>query len=58
MKKIKWEAILLFLMICLTVKGQTPPPPPPPPPGLPLNGGLEVVLFIAGLFYGYKRIKG
>ncbi len=57
MKKIKCVFVLFFLMLCINVIAQTPPPPPPPPPGLPLGGGLEVLL-VAGLFYAYKRIKG
>ena len=53
---------LLFVVMLLVVSAANaqivpPPVPPPPPPGLPLDGGLGALL-LAGLFYGYKKIKG
>ena len=49
--------LLLAVMVCSIAgaQGATPPPPmPPPPPGLPIDGGL-VMLLIAGLFFGAYR---
>lgn len=31
-----------------------PPPTPPPPPGLPIDGGVLILLFISVLFGLYK----
>ena len=53
--------IVLFVsvVLCTTYTfGQiTPPPiPPPPPPGLPIDGGV-LLLFIAGIFLGVKKLN-
>lgn len=36
--------------------GPPPPSTPPPPPGLPLDGGL-IVLIVLGIFYGFYKWK-
>tara|TARA_B110000908_G_scaffold47576_1_gene58056 strand:- start:698 stop:820 length:123 start_codon:yes stop_codon:yes gene_type:complete len=33
-----------------------PPAPPPPPPSAPIDGSI-LVLILAGLAYGIKKIK-
>ncbi|WP_288954696.1 PID-CTERM protein-sorting domain-containing protein [uncultured Polaribacter sp.] len=33
-----------------------PPVPPPPPPGLPIDGGIALLLF-SGILYGYRKLK-
>jgi hypothetical protein len=39
-----------------TFKISAQAPPPPPPPGLAIDGGL-ILLFLAAIGYGYKKIK-
>ncbi|MDB2385514.1 hypothetical protein N9V96_03480, partial [Polaribacter sp.] len=60
MKKKILLLTILALVFTTVFCGQIMPPPnaavPPPPPGLPIDGGLGFLL-IAGLLYGYKRIK-
>ena len=58
-KYIKFTFLLMFLMIIpMSINftfGQTLPPPPPPQPGVPIDGGLTLLL--AGLgAYGAKKI--
>ena len=50
---------LFFIGFSSMAQGATPPPPmPPPPPGLPIDGGIVVLLFVTGLAFGiYKLIK-
>ena len=50
--------ILLIGLFPIVFFGQVAPPPipPPPPPGLPIDGGLWMLL-IAGIGYGIKKIK-
>lgn len=58
MKKRHLLAIILVVAFTLVAKGQVVPPPipPPPPPGLPIDGGL-VVLLLSGVFYGIIRVS-
>lgn len=50
-------ALLLNAQIALGAPGDTPPPPtPPPPPGLPIDGGLIAMFFVA-LILGYVLSK-
>ena len=52
-------ASILFVLIsfvCLAQGSGTPPPPsPPPPPGLPVDGGVLMVLGL-GILYGVKKL--
>lgn len=64
--KIVPNKLLTTIMICLTGMftltslasdgsvNQNPPPPTPPPPGLPIDGGL-VILLCAGLLFAYYK---
>jgi hypothetical protein len=51
---------LIFIFICALCcnfgfAAPNPPPPiPPPPPGLPIDGGIFVLLVVALLFGLYK----
>lgn len=59
--KLKLRAIgllLLVVMFPLNVFSQVVPPPipPPPPPGLPIDGGLWLLL-ASGVYFGVKKIK-
>lgn len=51
-------ASILFVLIsfvCMAQIGDNPPPPqPPPPPGLPIDGGLAILFFVA-IYYGIKK---
>lgn len=52
-------ALLVLPFAAQVIFAQPPPPPPPPPPpaGVPLDGGLTLLL--AGLgAYGLKKILG
>jgi len=53
----KIVASILFVLISFVCVAQSAPPPPtpPPPPGLPIDGGLSVLLGL-GLFFGVKSI--
>jgi hypothetical protein len=51
----KCKQFFLFLLVGVFVYSQGPPPPPPPP-GLPIDGGLMVLLALA-LGYGIKKVK-
>lgn len=45
----------LSLNVCYGQEDTPPEPPPPtPPPGLPIDGGVLVLLFISILFGIYK----
>ena len=53
--------IITILVVLFSVQGVfaqvvPPPPPAPPPPGLPIDGGL-VVLFFLALVSGYYLSK-
>jgi len=59
--KTKFNKYLLSfssLLICATMLAQKPPEPtgPPPGPGLPIDGGLFVLL-ISGVAYGIYELK-
>lgn len=58
MKKKTYLALILVLVFTYAVSGQVvpPPAPPPPPPGLPVDGGL-LLLLLSGLIYGVKKVK-
>jgi len=55
----KITASILFVLIsfvCVAQGGHNPPPPtPPPPPGLPIDGGVLVVIGLA-LLYGSRKL--
>jgi len=53
----KIVASILFVLISFVCVAQSgpPPPSPPPPPGLPIDGGLSILLGL-GLFFGVKSI--
>lgn len=58
--KVTIQKIVLVLMVMLSsqfVFSQIPPPPsPPPPPGLPIDGGVVAMFFVAlGLGYILTR---
>ena len=54
--------IITILVVLFSVQGVLaadpvgPPPPTPPPPGLPIDGGL-VILFFLALVSGYYLSK-
>ncbi|WP_299121401.1 hypothetical protein [uncultured Winogradskyella sp.] len=49
---------LFFAGFASMAQGATPPPPmPPPPPGLPIDGGIVALFFIALVFGIYKSNK-
>ena len=57
MNKILTLIVVLFSVQAAIAANPTPPPPtPPPPPGLPIDGSLVVLLFIA-LVTGYYLSK-
>ena len=57
MNKILTLIVVLFSVQAAIAANPTPPPPPaPPPPGLPIDGGLVVLFFIA-LVTGYYLSK-
>ncbi len=58
MNKIITILVVLFSVQGVLAADPTPPPPsgPPPPPGLPIDGGL-VVLFFLALVSGYYLSK-
>ena len=57
--KTVFASILLFTIsfVSLAQGGNPPPPMPPPPPGLPVDGSIcTIILVVAGLYYGSKKI--
>lgn len=60
MKNNKQKTFLLVVALFFTmsmlfaIEGGDGPPPPTPPVGLPVDGGV-LVLLVAGLFYGVKK---
>ena len=57
MNKILTLIVVLFSVQAAIAADPTPPPPtPPPPPGLPIDGSLVVLFFIA-LVAGYYLSK-
>ena len=56
MNKIITILVVLFSIQGVLAADPTPPPPTPPPPGLPIDGGL-VVLFFLALVSGYYLSK-
>ena len=58
MNKILTLIVVLFSVQAAIAANPTPPPPPPapPPPGLPIDGGL-VLLFFVALISGYYLSK-
>ena len=56
-KKIFASILFVLISFVCVAQGINPPPPPspPPPPGLPIDGGLLLVLGL-GLIYGAKKI--
>ncbi|MBL4905676.1 MAG: hypothetical protein JKZ00_06660 [Flavobacteriaceae bacterium] len=56
-KRIKYTLIVAILLTA-TMYGQAVPPPvpPPPPPGLPIDGGIFLLL-LSGVVYGVKKLK-
>ena len=57
MNKILTLIVVLFSFQAAIAANPTPPPPtPPPPPGLPIDGSLVVLFFIA-LVTGYYLSK-
>jgi len=59
MKMKKWKIIgcIVFLLICNSMYAQDPPPPPPPQPGLPVDGGITILLFAGAIYGAYKLRK-
>lgn len=67
-KKVKLLMLCFgFMLIGLVAYSETPPPPgqkskdgpsalPPPPPGLPIDGGLSLLL-ASGVAYGIYTLK-
>jgi hypothetical protein len=56
--KLKLASILFLLVsfVCAAQEtGDPPPPMPPPPPGLPIDGGLLVLLVFGVLLGAYYR---
>ena len=57
MNKILTLIVVLFsVQAAIAANPTPPPPPPPPPPGLPIDGSLVVLFFIA-LVTGYYLSK-
>ena len=57
MNKILTLIVVLFSVQAAIAANPTPPPPTaPPPPGLPIDGGL-VILFFLALVSGYYLSK-
>ena len=61
MNKILTLIVVLFSVQAAIAANPTPPPPtPPPPPGLPIDGSLVVLFFIAlvtGYYFSKKYIS-
>ena len=47
-------ALLFPLAECFAAPSDPPPPTPPPPPGLPVDGGIAVLLIVSIIFGLYK----
>ena len=58
MEKRKNIALFIMLLFTFSVSAQIVPPsiPPPPPPGLPIDGGI-LLLLLCGAAYGIKQTK-
>lgn len=56
-KNKKIVATMAIVIITLQTYAQIVPPPvpPPPPPGLPIDGGV-ILLLIGGIIYGVRKI--
>ena len=62
--KIAPKNLILSLLACLTAfltyaappGGGPPPPTPPPPPGLPIDGGVFLLAFVA-IYYGFYTFR-
>ena len=55
--KIVFSLILSLVFVTLAEAQAVPPPKGPPrPPGLPIDGGISVLL-LAGVAYGIKKLK-
>tara|TARA_R110002073_G_scaffold40547_6_gene115424 strand:- start:83865 stop:84056 length:192 start_codon:yes stop_codon:yes gene_type:complete len=59
----KYVTLVIFLSLLFTSsemiaqkKVDPPSPAPPPPPGLPIDGGVALLL-IAGVGYGIKKLR-
>ncbi|HLP19001.1 MAG TPA: hypothetical protein VK174_01795 [Chitinophagales bacterium] len=51
-----WTLILMVVAVGVFAQGPPPPPPPPaPPPGVPIDGGIFLLLG-AGLVYGARKL--
>lgn len=49
---------LVVMLLATVANGQVAPPsvPPPPPPGLPIDGGIAL-LVASGIALGYRKLK-
>ena len=48
-------SVSMLLLVCGICYAEDPPPPePPPPPGLPVDGGVFILLFISVSYGLYK----
>ena len=55
-KKIIASILFVLISFVCVAQGSGPPPPSPPPPvGLPVDGGILVLLGL-GLVYGIKKL--
>lgn len=53
------KEVFLFVLLytCNYLFAQGPgPPPPPPPPGLPIDGGI-LLLVVSGAVYGINKLR-
>lgn len=51
-----WALVLMVVAVGVFAQGPPPPPPPPaPPPGVPIDGGI-FLLMGAGLVYGARKL--
>ncbi|HRG87402.1 MAG TPA: hypothetical protein PLW44_00165 [Chitinophagales bacterium] len=54
--KFVWALVLMVVAVGVFAQGPPPPPPPPaPPPGVPIDGGIFLLLG-AGLVYGARKL--
>ncbi|MFM2305593.1 MAG: hypothetical protein RLZZ367_262 [Bacteroidota bacterium] len=54
--KSAWALVLMVVAVGVFAQGPPPPPPPPaPPPGVPIDGGI-FLLMGAGLVYGARKL--
>ena len=49
--------IIIPMATCLAAPSDPPPPTPPPPPGLPVDGGILILLAISVCYGIYKVYK-